>query len=97
MVLRSPTKDTDDGPYEGVVYACTLQGETYKEHDKLTATYGELYGKFGRRFVISGDTLIVWAWGKGGHSGGAYALVFAEDGSWDEGDNASPTSGWPLS
>ena len=48
---------------------------------------------FGSGVEISRETLLVGAYGKDGEKGAAYVLVFAGDGSWDEGKRIIPING----
>ena len=63
------------------VYEFTLQGETWKEEIKLTASDAALGDFFGSRVAISGDTLLVGAPLKYGNRGATYVFVLSGDGS----------------
>ena len=88
MIVGAPNKDNG-----GAVYVFTLQGETWTEDKKLTASDGVSGDKFGWSVAIRGDTVIVGAFEKDGGKGAVYAFVLAGDGSWDEGMRLIPRNG----
>ena len=83
-VAGAPCTDNGNGPYSGAVYTFTLQGETWTEDKIFTASDMALSDGFGISVAISGDTLLVGAYGKDASKGAAYVFVHAGDGSWDE-------------
>ena len=54
MVIGAHIKDNC-----GAVYVFTLQGKTWTEEKKLTASDGKSYDDFGRIVAISRNTLLV--------------------------------------
>ena len=59
----------------------------------MTTSDGASGDWFGSGIEISGETLLVGAYGKDGRKGSAYVLVFAGDVSWDEGTMLIPING----
>ena len=59
----------------------------------MTTSDGASGDWFGSGIEISGETLLVGAYGKDGGKGAAYVLVFAGGGSWDEGTRIIPING----
>ena len=92
-VVGAPRRDNDNGPYSGAVYTFTLQGETWMEDKILTASDMELSDGFGISAAISGDTMLVGAYGKYGSKGAAYVFVHAGYGSWEKGTRLIPIYG----
>ena len=89
MVVRAPLRDNGNAPFSGAVYIFTLpgengrklQGETWTE-DKILTTSDMASGDvFGSSVAISGDTLLVGAYGKDGGKGAAYVFVLEGYGS----------------
>ena len=70
-----------------------MQGETWTEDKILTTSDGASGDWFGSSSAISGETLLVGAYGKDGRKGAAYVLKFSGDGSWDEGKRIIPING----
>ena len=62
-----------------------MMGETWKDDKKLAASYGASVDYFGSSVAISGDTLLVGAYGKYGRKGSNYVFVLAGDRPWDKG------------
>ena len=59
MVIGEPYKNNG-----GAMYEFTLQGKTWTDHKKVTASDGTADDDFGRSFAISGDILLVGDHGK---------------------------------
>ena len=67
--------------FDFVVIDYYVQGETWKEETKLTASDAALGDFFGSSVDISRDTLLVGAPFKDGNRGATYVFVFSGDGS----------------
>ncbi len=77
--------DDDDGSGSGAVYIFRRDGSTWVQEDKLTASDAAPGDRFGESVSLSGDRVLIGAWGFGGSSGAAY--VFRRDGNaWVEED-----------
>jgi len=78
--------DDDDGSYSGSAYVFRYDGSDWVEEEKLTASDAVAYDYFGGSVGISGDTIVVGAYGNddyGPYTGSAY--IFRYDGSeWVE-------------
>ena len=69
--------DDDAGSFSGSAYVFTRSGTTWTEQAKLTASDGAWGDLFGNSVAISGDTLLVGAYGDddlGDGSGSAYVF-----------------------
>jgi hypothetical protein len=67
----------------GAVYVFTRSGSTWTEQAKLTASDSEAVDRFGYSVAISGDTIVVGAYGKGSLSGAAYVFTRSA-GAWSQ-------------
>ena len=65
MVTGEPYKNNG-----GAVYEFKLQGKTWTDHTKVTASDGTVDDEFGRSFAISGDMLLVGDCEKNDYMGG---------------------------
>ncbi len=63
----------------GAVYVFTRSGSTWSQQQKLTASDAATSDVFGISVAISGDTIVVGAYGKSSYTGAAY--VFTRSGS----------------
>ncbi|MEE8171163.1 MAG: FG-GAP repeat protein, partial [Phycisphaerae bacterium] len=84
VAVVSSFKDDDKGGDSGSVHVFLWNGTTWTHEQKLTASDGQSGDQFGKRVSISGDAILVGAWGDdddGTNSGSAY--VFRWNGvSW---------------
>ena len=74
--------DNVSGVGTGAAYVFTRSGSTWTQQAKLTADFPSQLDRFGRSVAISGDTVLVGAYGDddGGSSSGS-AFVFTRSGS----------------
>jgi hypothetical protein len=89
IVAGVPYDDT--GPYAdaGSVYVYTRTGDRWRQQDHLVASDGQAQDWFGYAVSISGDTIVVGAYGddaKGSQSGSAYVFI-RSGGSWSQQDH----------
>lgn len=83
-VAGAQSKTVGSNSYQGAAYVYTLSGSTWTQQQKLTASNGAAFDKFGRGVSIAGNTVIVSAEFGGSSSTGA-AYVFKHSGStWIE-------------
>ena len=86
IVVGAP-KDDDNGVNSGSAYVFTRQADGRWTEEKLTASDGAQIDDFGASVAISGNTVVVGAWGdddNGEQSGSAYIFTRQADGSWTE-------------
>ncbi len=87
--------DDDDGSYSGSAYVFRYDGSDWVEEEKLTASDGAAHDHFGGSVGISGDTIVVAAYGNddvGPYTGSAY--IFRYDGSeWVEEEKLTASDG----
>ncbi|MEW6074598.1 MAG: FG-GAP repeat protein [Planctomycetota bacterium] len=70
--------DDDLGSYSGSAYVFLRSGTTWSQQVKLTASDGGANARFGQSVSLSGDTVLIGAWGDdhaGSYSGAAYVFV----------------------
>jgi hypothetical protein len=81
VVLGAYAEDTG-GASAGAAYVFTRSGTTWTQQQKLVASDAQQSDSFGRNSDISGDTVVVGAWGEdtGGTDAGA-AYVFTRSGT----------------
>ncbi|MCP4420127.1 MAG: tandem-95 repeat protein [Chloroflexi bacterium] len=76
----------DNGSYSGSAYIFTRSGSTWSQQAKLTASDGAADDYFGQSVAVSGDTVVIGAWGDGDdgfRSGSAY--IFTRSGNtWSQ-------------
>ena len=87
--------DDDNGSYSGSAHVFVRSGDSWTQQDKLTASDGAAYDYFGESVAISGDTVVVGAWGdddNGSASGSAYVFVRSGD-SWTQQDKLTASDG----
>ena len=83
LVFGAPLRDNGNAPFSGALYIFTLpgengrnlQGKTWTEDKILTTSDMASDDEFGSSVGISGDTLLVGAYGKDGGKGAAYVFV----------------------
>ncbi len=82
----------NSGEDKGAVYVFTRNGSIWSEQQKLTADDGAANDQFGVSVAISGDTLVVGAFGDGSFRGAAY--VYTRIGSvWSQQQKLTATDG----
>ena len=85
-VVVGAYRDDDKGSNSGSAYVYTRSGTTWTQQAKLKASDGAAFDYFGASVAISGDTIVVGAWGNddnGSASGSAY--IFTRSGTtWSE-------------
>ena len=75
--------DDGNGTDQGSVYVFTRSGASWGQQQKLTASDGAANDQFGISIAVSGDTLVVGAFGDDSFKGSAY--VFTRNGSvWSQ-------------
>jgi len=87
--------DDDNGSYSGSAYIFVRSVDSWTQQDKLTASDGTAYDYFGESVAISGETVVVGAWGdddNGSASGSAYVFVRSGD-SWTQQDKLTAGDG----
>jgi hypothetical protein len=78
------SKDSDGGYYSGSAYVFERDGSTQTQQTKLTAGDAAAYDYFGSSVSVSGDYVIVGAYGDddGGESSGAAYIFKREGATW---------------
>ena len=74
--------DDDNGTESGSAYVFVRSGTAWTEQTKLTASDGAAWDYFGGSVSVSGDTVLVGAWGdadNGSASGSAYVYHLVDD------------------
>ncbi len=87
-VVVGAYRAADAGPGSGSAYVFVRSGGSWTEQDRLTASDAAADDRFGRSVAVSGDTVVVGAYGDddpdyGSMSGSAYVFV-RSGGSWTE-------------
>ncbi|MBN2243444.1 MAG: FG-GAP repeat protein [Acidobacteria bacterium] len=87
--------DDDKGIDSGSAYVFVRSGNAWSEQQKLTASDGAAGDYFGWKVAVSGDTVVIGAYGdddKGIESGSAYVFV-RNGGSWSEQQKLTASDG----
>ena len=60
---------------QGAAYVFERSGETWSEVQKLVATDGAAFDRFGASVALEGDTAVIGAWGAAGQRGAAWVFT----------------------
>ncbi|MCX5634647.1 MAG: FG-GAP repeat protein, partial [Planctomycetota bacterium] len=76
--------DDVNGSYSGSAYIFKWNGTNWVQQQKLLASDGAAYGRFGHSVSISGDYAIIGASGRGGSNIGSAYIFFRSGASWSQ-------------
>jgi len=85
-VVVGASHEDAGGSDAGAAYVFTRSGSSWSEQAKLVASDAEAGDLFGRSVAVSGETVVVGAWGEdaGGAGAGAAYVFTRSGGSWSE-------------
>ncbi|CAN5212122.1 hypothetical protein BH10ACI1_BH10ACI1_23230 [soil metagenome] len=74
-VIGAPENDFNNNQNQGAAYVFVLDGINWSQQARLIANDGSADNYFGQSVSISGDTVVVGAYGNAGTKGAAYVFV----------------------
>lgn len=92
--LIGATGDADNGIDGGAVYVFELDGGSWSETDKITASDGVMFENFGKKIDLDGDRAIIFSQGDplGKFAGSVYVFDYG-GGTWTESDRLATSDG----
>ncbi|HEY8474383.1 MAG TPA: hypothetical protein VIL37_17345, partial [Natronosporangium sp.] len=94
-VVTAMLADVGSNPLQGAAYVFTRDGDGWTETQKLTASDGGPFERFGGSLAIDGDTLLVGSWGASAERGAVYVFVRDASGTWTEQAKLTAPDGQP--
>jgi len=94
-VVGASRKDSGAGVDSGVAYVFRFDGTSWVEEQRLSASDGQPYDRFGRSEAVDGDLLLVGARGDDdrGESAGAAYVFHHDGGEWREVEKLTAADG----